>query len=125
MGDSWNSYVTSILDSKQVKDVAIVGSDGALWATSGGWNLTQTEINNAINLLAKPGTQTQFFVGGVSYFVLRGDTVSVYGKKGQQGVVLRATKQAVLIGQYDNNMQPGHCNTTVEKYAQHLLTQGY
>lgn len=47
------------------------------------------------------------------------------GKKGAGGVVMVKTGQAVLIGQYNETIQPGQATTVVEKLADYLRENGY
>jgi len=56
---------------------------------------------------------------------LRADNRSIYGKKGAGGVVVVKTNQAVLIGLYNENIQPGQCANAVEKLADYLIENGY
>lgn len=64
-------------------------------------------------------------VGGTRYITLKADDRSVYGKQGSNGVVTVKTKQAVLIGVYDQNQQPGNAANVVEKLADYLIGVNY
>ena len=46
-------------------------------------------------------------------------------KKGSGGVVCVKTKQAVLIGMYDDGIQPGECTKVVETLADYLISVNY
>jgi profilin len=85
-------------------------------------------------------------VAGVKHLCIRADTRSVYGKKvsarcarlssagcvmflltrverrsqGAGGVVLVKTGKCVLIGMYDDTIQPGQATTVVEKLGDYL-----
>jgi len=65
------------------------------------------------------------YLGGEKYLVLKGDDRSIYAKKGTSGVACVKTGQSVLVGLYNEKIQPGQCNTTVEKLADYLIDQGY
>ncbi|KAJ3109209.1 profilin, required for normal timing of actin polymerization in response to thermal stress [Phlyctochytrium planicorne] len=64
-------------------------------------------------------------IGGVKYFTLRADDRSIYGKKDAGGVVCVKTKQAILIGIYGENAQPGEATKIVEVLADYLIGVGY
>lgn len=53
------------------------------------------------------------------------DGRSAYGKLGNSGICTVVTAQAVLIGTYDDNIQPGECTVAVENLADYLLSVGY
>lgn len=47
---------------------------------------------------------------------------SVYGRKGADaGICIVKSKKAVLIGTYGPGMQPGKCNSVIEKFADYLI----
>jgi Profilin len=50
---------------------------------------------------------------------------AIIGKKGAGGVVCVKTNQAVLIGQYNETVQPGQATTVVEKLADYLRDNGF
>lgn len=56
---------------------------------------------------------------------LKADARSVYGKKGATGFCAVKTNQSVLIGLYDESIQPGQCANTVEKLGDYLIENSY
>eukprot|EP00013_Stygamoeba_regulata_P004662 CAMPEP_0177639906 /NCGR_PEP_ID=MMETSP0447-20121125/6265_1 /TAXON_ID=0 /ORGANISM="Stygamoeba regulata, Strain BSH-02190019" /LENGTH=65 /DNA_ID=CAMNT_0019141953 /DNA_START=1011 /DNA_END=1208 /DNA_ORIENTATION=+ len=62
---------------------------------------------------------------GAKYMTIRAEANSVYGKRGPGGIVCVKTGQALIIGVYDENVQPGQCTATVEKLGDYLRDQGY
>ena len=126
---SWQSYIDqTLLGSGRVKDAAIIGAgDGSIWATSPGMNLAAGEPANIVKLFSDPslGPVNGIKVGTVKYMYLRGDNTSLYGKKGAGGCVCVKTAQCVVIGLYDENIQPGQCAVTVEKLGDYLRDAGY
>jgi profilin len=60
-----------------------------------------------------------------SILFIQSDGRSIYGKSGNTGVVLVKTGQTILIGVYDERMQPGNAAATVEKLADYLIDNGY
>jgi len=65
-------------------------------------------------------------LANVKYFALKADDRSIYAKQGAGGAVLVKTSKAVLIGIYDDKVQPGQCANVVEKLADYLIIEtGY
>lgn len=62
---------------------------------------------------------------GVKYFLLRADDRSIYGKKGPGGVVCVKTKQAIIIGTYEEGIQPGEATKVVEQLGDYLIAANY
>jgi len=56
---------------------------------------------------------------------IRADNRSIYGKKGASGYCAVKTNQCVLVGVYNESIQPGQCANTVEKLADYLIENGY
>ncbi len=62
-------------------------------------------------------------IGGQSYIFLRCEEGrSIYGRKGANaGVCIVKSKMALLIGVYGPGIQPGNCNSVIEKLADYLI----
>jgi len=125
---SWQAYVdTNLLGTKMVKQAAIFGLDGAKWAGSGQFAVTPVEAKALVagfkdaNALRAGGLH----LAGHKYFTLKADDRSIYGKKGAAGVVFVKTGKCVLIGYYDESIQPGQAASVVEKLADYLIESGY
>lgn len=56
---------------------------------------------------------------------VRADPRSVYGKAQKGGIVCVKTKQCVIVGIYDENIQPGNATKVVEDLADYLIGVGY
>ncbi|KAJ3055736.1 profilin, required for normal timing of actin polymerization in response to thermal stress [Rhizophlyctis rosea] len=125
---SWQSYVdTNLLGTRKITKAAIHGLDGSLWATSKGFSVTPTEAQALIKAFTDASgiRANGLHVGGTKYIALRADDRSVYGKKGSGGVVTVKTKQCVLIGAYEEPIQPGEATKVVEGLADYLIGVGY
>merc|ERR1712215_412824 len=102
---------------KNLKDAAIAGHDGNVWAKSANFNVTPGEIQNILqnydcqHNLASTGIN----LGGQKYFYLSGDEEVMRGKQGKGGVHLVKTNQALLVGVYDAPMEPSAAATVTEK----------
>ena len=58
-----------------------------------------------------------------SYIFLRKEhNRSVYGRRGANaGICIVKTKKSIIIGTYSVGIQPGNCNSVIEKLADYLL----
>lgn len=128
---SWQAYVDDhMVATKQVAKAAILGLDGSQWAVNAGFTLDPSEAaaaaTAAANVNSAAGKSLVF--NGTKFMVLRtdeGNISTIYGRKGSEGFCIAKTKQAVLIGLYDESMQAGQCNAVVEKLADYLAESGY
>ncbi|KAJ3078649.1 profilin, required for normal timing of actin polymerization in response to thermal stress [Quaeritorhiza haematococci] len=114
---SWQSYVDSnLVGTGKIAKAAIHGLDGTAWATSAGFSAFTDASDIRANGL---------HLAGVKYFTLRADDRSVYAKKGTGGVACVKTKQAILIGVYQEPTQPPEANKVVEGLADYLISVNY
>ena len=62
-------------------------------------------------------------IGNQSYIFLRSDPGrSIYGRKGaDSGICIVKSKKAILVGIYGSGVQPGNCNSVMEKLADYLI----
>ena len=123
---SWQAYVDDQLIATQcVTGAAIIGHDGSVWAAKN-LALKAGEGKVLAGLFANSSTafSNGIMVGGIKHLCIRADNRSVYGKKGAGGVVLVKTGQCVLIGKYDDTIQPGQATTVVEKLGDYLIENG-
>ncbi|KAG2179163.1 hypothetical protein INT43_002013 [Umbelopsis isabellina] len=125
---SWQAYVdTNLLGSGQITQAGIYGAQGGQWAASNGFQVTPTELqaiqqgfSDSSNLQAN-GVR----INNVKYMFLRSDDRSIYGKKGNDGVVIVKTVQAILVGVYDDKVTPGNATKVVEGLADYLISVNY
>ena len=64
-------------------------------------------------------------VMGEKYLTIRAEDRSVYGKKGNKGLICVRTKQAIIIGHYPESTQPGEAAKIVEGLADYLIGAQY
>merc|ERR1711936_1264433 len=124
---SWQDYVNTQLVGKDLKNAAIAGHDGNLWAKSENFNVTQDEMKA---ILENYGSQENsassgFSLGGQKYFYLSGDDEVLRGKQGKGGVHCVKTGQALLVGVYEDPMAPAQAATITEKLGDYLKGVGY
>eukprot|EP01118_Nematostelium_gracile_P001004 TRINITY_DN11000_c0_g1_i1.p1 TRINITY_DN11000_c0_g1~~TRINITY_DN11000_c0_g1_i1.p1 ORF type:complete len:127 (-),score=34.56 TRINITY_DN11000_c0_g1_i1:7-387(-) len=125
---SWQAYVDSnLVGSKAVVKAAILGQDGAKWAASSSFNVTQEEGKTLFAAFKDPFEirNNGLFIAGMKYLCIRADERSIYGKQGATGAVCVKTGKSILVGVYNETSQPGQAANVVEKLADYLLAQGY
>ncbi|KAJ8030924.1 Profilin-1A [Holothuria leucospilota] len=125
---SWQGYIdNNLVGSGFVKQAAILGLDGSQWATSSGFAVSAAEAKAMVAGFTDPSNlrASGIRASGEKYMCLRTDDSSLYGKKGSGGICVVKTIQAVLVGTYDESIQPGQCNSVVEKLGDYLRNSGY
>ncbi|KAI8907027.1 profilin [Powellomyces hirtus] len=125
---SWQQYVDSnLLGTGKVQKAAIHGLDGSLWATSAGFSVGPAEAAAIVKGFTDPSglRASGIFIVGEKYMTLRADDRAIYGKKGQNGVCIAKTKQAIIIGVYEAPVQAGETNKVVEGLADYLISVNY
>jgi len=125
---SWQSYVDDqLVGTGQISKGIIIGHDGSKWAASSGFDLMAGEGAAIAALFKNP---SEVFVkgvtiNGVKYMGIKGDESSIYGKKGATGVAIAKTGQVILLGYYDEKVQPGNAVLVVETLGDYLKVHGY
>lgn len=121
-------YVDShLVGTGNCKRAIIIGHDASTWAATAGFSIKPDEAKKIVNAFNDPSSalSSGITVAGVKYMTLKADNRSVYGKKGATGFCAVKTNQSVLIGLYDEQIQPGVCANTVEKLADYLIENSY
>lgn len=125
---SWQAYVdNSLLGSKKVSKAAIHGLDGNPWAMSAGFNVSLAEMKAIIAAFSDQSAARSngLHAAGERFIFLRGDDRSLYGKKGATGLVCIKTSKAIIVGYYNDTIQPGEATTVIEKLGDYLRSVGY
>ncbi|KJE90176.1 hypothetical protein CAOG_01521 [Capsaspora owczarzaki ATCC 30864] len=129
---SWQAYVdTNLLGTKLVSKAAIHGLDGNPWATSAGFKVDKAEAAALVAAIGKKEPSDLYAsgikLGGQKFTFLRHEqNRSVYGRKGaDSGCCVVKTKQAIVIGVFEGGIQPGQCNSVVERLADYLIENQY
>ncbi|XP_023325264.1 profilin, partial [Eurytemora carolleeae] len=109
---SWQSYVDDqLLATKVVTKAVIAGHDGSIWATSEGFKVTTEDIKKILanfenrDLLAQNGIT----VAETRYIYLSSTDRVLRARKGNSGVHVMKTEQAVIICQYEEPVVPEQC----------------
>ena len=124
---SWQDYISQQLLAKNLKDGAIAGKDGQIWAKSPDFHVTPEEI---LRLVENYDSQeklaaTGFQLAGQKYFYLSGNDYVMRGKQGKGGVHVVKTHQAVILGLYEDPVQPAEAATVTESLGDYLKGVGY
>lgn len=132
---SWQAYVdTSLVATGHITQGAIISAAGdSVWASSAGFTLSADEMKFISTVLAEKGNGPNvdksfaegFHVAGERYVAFNVEDRHIYGRKGKTGVVIVKTGQAIIVGQYGENIQAGNATQTVEALADYLIKAGY
>ncbi|KAG0234885.1 profilin, required for normal timing of actin polymerization in response to thermal stress [Actinomortierella wolfii] len=126
---SWQAYVDdNLVGTGKVSKAAIYGHDGTLWASSPGYAPSAEEIKAIISGIEEPSNlyANGVYLEGQKHVVLR--TVpgeSIYVRKDNTGATIVKTNQAILIGHFGEDTQPGQSTVVVEGLADYLKGVGY
>jgi profilin len=131
---SWQEYVddhllAELASGGRLSQGAIIGHGGQVWAQSEGFPaLTDLEVQEITHEFSNPGAIAAkgLFLGGTKYLVIPGDPGEVIrGRKNVEGVTIKKTVSALVIGIYGEGVQAGEANTVVENLGDYLISQGY
>jgi profilin len=125
----WAAYTKALMDTKNVSQAAIMGSDGKTWATTTGFAPTSDEVK-ALVAGYKDATALRasgLKCAGTKYITLGCDAEVLQGKKGTGGIIVCKTNKTVVIGVYsaESGIQPGPCSASVQKMAEDLKKKGF
>lgn len=115
------------MNSNKVTHAAIVGQQGGIWGSSPGFEFSEADVLSLIKAYEDlPKTQGQGIrIAGVKYFTLQADARSIYGKLGLKGIVVVKTIQAIVVGVYQEPLQPAQTTPVIEKVADNLIAVNY
>merc|ERR1712116_45178 len=101
---SWQAYVDTQMIQKNLKQAAIAGHDGNIWAKSADFNISNDDIKKLLNNYENSAEMAASGINlaGQKYFYLSGTDEVLRGKQGKGGVHIMKTNQTVLIGSTTN-----------------------
>merc|ERR1719228_394845 len=110
-----------------VTKAAICGLDGSIWAASPGLDITAAEIAVIVASFSSPeeARDKGLFVAAEKYFFLGGSDKVVRGRKGDSGVHIAKTTQAIIVSVYESPIKGGACAQTTEALQDYLTGIGY
>jgi profilin len=125
---SWQSYVDDqLLATKVVTKAVIAGHDGSIWAASEGFKISTEDIKKLLVNFENRDTLAQngVTVAGTRYIYLSSTDRVLRARKGNSGVHVMKTVQAVIICQYEEPVVPEQCAAVTEKLGEYLITVGF
>ncbi|TKR72805.1 hypothetical protein L596_020203 [Steinernema carpocapsae] len=125
---SWPDFIKShLIGTGNVSKAAIIGGDGAIWAKSDNFKITEAEAVAAANGFkaadALLGTGLKF--EGEKYLVLRVDDERIIGKKASNGFFIYKSTQAIIIAVYEAGVQPEACSASAGSLSDYFKSTGY
>ncbi|ORY23269.1 profilin [Naematelia encephala] len=126
---SWQAYVDDqLLATGKISRAAILGKQGGIWAVSKGYTLAQKEQDVIVKtLFTKPDEvrANGITLAGFKFMTIKAEPDEAIGRKGERGVFIVPTKQAILVGEYEAPAQAGDANIVVTGLADYLKSVGY
>lgn len=87
-----------------------------------------TAISNILsgNAAAKDAAFADgLYIGGERFVMTKAEDRSLYARKGNDGVAIAKTKQAIIIGHHNKDQIAGNATSTVETLADYLIGLNY
>jgi profilin len=124
---SWQAYVDNLVATGGCKKAALLGHDGSVWAKSADLTISAAEAQKLAQGFRDPSSvqSTGIHFGGQKHQVIKADDQSIYGKLGTGGFSAAKSHQTIVLGFYDDKIQPGNNSKEVEKIADYLRESGY
>ncbi|UVJ45500.1 profilin [Pseudomonas sp. LS1212] len=123
----WKSYVDVNLVGAGLKQAAIAGQDGQIWAASAGFDLMPDEVLGLMSTFSAP-TEALYYgfrIEGAKYFTLMADRWILHGRKGSQGCVCVKTSEEILIGIYDEDFPCNKALRILDRFAAYLVVLNF
>ena len=125
---AWQPYVdSSLVGSGKICAGAILGHDGSVWAASPTLTITPEESKKLTSAFLDPTSirSEGFRVSGTKYITIMSTDREIYGKAGQNGICCVKTKQAVVVGLYDEKTVSGEAAKVVGGLSDYLISVNY
>jgi len=124
---SWDDQLNA-LKARGLVHAAICDVNGASWIqASAGSGIEQAELKKFLSNMGKVDilSTSGITLGGVKYMYLSGNEETCRGKKGAGGVHLAKSNTTLVVGVYDDKIQPQQAAVAVESIADHLKQSNY
>lgn len=132
---SWDSYITDHLmvelpntDGKKLSHAAIIGKDGLVWAKDDAFpDVTEEQVTALVEGFDNADAlgQSGIKLGDKKFLVTQGDPgQAIRGRQGDEGVCIKQTNTALVVGIYGDGVQAGDCNVLVEGLGDYLKDTG-
>ncbi|CAI4225671.1 unnamed protein product [Auanema sp. JU1783] len=128
----WDAYITSLTGaSPAIKRAGIIGTDGAVWARTGGDNTfkaTDAELKKFVSLFdnidSVPSTGAD--LENIHYIVPRTEPNLIFGKKDKCGFFAGKSNKAVVIAIYEGeNQVSAAVREAIENLVKYLVSLDY
>jgi profilin len=122
----WKYYVDQLIASGRVKEAAICGLNGDVWAQSDNFAVSKEEV---IALLCGMEFPSQLYTYGVyvadkRYIYLSGSDAIIRGRKGPDGVHCTKTNHTVIIAMYEGPVRAELTASVVDSLGDYLKERG-
>jgi profilin len=130
---SWDSYISEHLmvalpNGKSLSHAAIIGQDGGIWAKDSSFpDITPDQISAIVKGFDGDSkiTDDGIHIGEQKFLAVQGEPGAVIrGRKGDDGVCIKKTATAIVVGIYGQGVQAGDCNVIVEGLGDYLKEMG-
>jgi profilin len=119
---SWQDLINDVLiSSGDVSQGAIFGLDGEEFATTDGFHLPNSEIQEIVAIFTNP-YPANIQVNGINYNTLHRDDESIKGRKGSDGVFIFKTTMVFVIATCEGNIHYEGCYQAVKTLADYVST---
>lgn len=120
---------SSLVGSGKIVAGAILGHDGSVWAASPSIapKLTGEETKRLLTAFADPTAirAEGFRIADTKYITIMSTDREIYGKAGACGICCVKTKQAVVVGLYDEKTVSGEAAKIVGSLGDYLVSVNY
>ncbi|KAI6166384.1 profilin [Pisolithus thermaeus] len=134
---SWQDFIDKgLLEGGVVREAAIFGIDGGIWAQSAGCNISEDEQRAIVDGLNDPPLR-EIRVGGRKYRCTMSSLDVILSKLttsepsdgrvrgGGGGCIIKKTNQAVIVAEYPSKSSEMDVLAGVEQLGNYFITQGY
>jgi len=114
-------------ETKLISKAVIAGLDGTVWAKSANIEPSKEELQRVCSSFADQSQLAMdgVVMGGQKFFYLSGTEKVIRCKKGKAGLHAVKTLQAVLIGIYEDPVQPSQVASIVEGLGDYLVSVNF
>ncbi|KAI6101670.1 profilin [Pisolithus croceorrhizus] len=112
-----------LLEGGVVREAAIFGIDGGIWAQSAGCNISEDEQRAIVDGLNDPPLR-EIRVGGRNKLTTS-EPSDGRVRGGGGGCIIKKTNQAVIVAEYPSKSSEMDVLAGVEQLGNYFITQGY
>ncbi|KAI6042736.1 profilin [Pisolithus marmoratus] len=127
---SWQDFIDEgLLEGGVVREAAIFGIEGGIWAQSAGCNISEDEQRAIVDGLNDPPLR-EIRVGARRYRCTMSSLDMILSKsaeadKTRGGCIIKKTHQAVIVAEYPPKSSEMDVLAGVDQLGNHLVRNGY